>query len=74
MKLLIFLLEQASFRHSLVSVGLPLQLFPKVHLLVRLSVPRPHVTEHDQEFQDDQTIKIYVHEQPGIKHSDLMQM
>ena len=66
-KLLIFLLEHASFTHSLVSIGLPLQLFPEVHLLVRLSVPRPHVTEHDQRFQIDQTSKVTVHEQPRIK-------
>ena len=67
-KLLIFLLEHASFTHSLVSRGLPLQVFPEVHLLVRLSVPLPHVTEHDQESQNDQTTKGWVHEQPRIKH------
>ena len=57
-KLLILLLEHASFTHSLVSRGLPSQLFPEVHLLVRLSVPLPQVTEHDQESQDDQTTKV----------------
>ena len=51
------LLEHASFKHSLVSLGLPVQEFPDVQFLVRLSVPRPHVTEHDQRPQDDQTTK-----------------
>ena len=52
----VFLLVHASLTHSLVSVGLPLQLPPDVHLLVRLSVPFPHVTEHDQDSHDDQTV------------------
>ena len=54
-----FSLEHASFTYSLVSRGLPVQVFPEVHLLVRLSVPRPHVTEHNQESQDDQTTKVW---------------
>ena len=48
------LLEQASLTHSLVSLGFSLQ-FPDLHLLVRLSVPFPHVTGHDHCSQDDQT-------------------
>ena len=54
-----FLLEHDVFTHSLVSLGLPLHVFPFTHLLVRLSVPLPHVTEHDQGFHEDQTIIVY---------------
>ena len=60
---LALLLEHASLTHSLVPRGLPIHVFPEVHLLVRLSVPRPQVTEHDQGPQDDQTTKVQVHGQ-----------
>ena len=43
--------------HTLDSVASPSQLLPVVQFLIRLSTPRPQVTEHDQGSQDDQTTK-----------------
>ena len=51
----IVLLGQGCLTHSLVSKGLHIQLLSVEHLLVRLSVPIPQVTEQSsQSPQDDQ--------------------
>ena len=48
---------QVCLLQALLSSEFPLQSLPDMHLLLRVSVPRPHVTEHDQGPQVDHTTK-----------------
>ena len=48
---------QVCLLQALLSSEVPVQSLPDMHLLLRVSVPRPHVTEHDQGPQVDHTTK-----------------
>ena len=50
-----YLLGHPPLLHSLLSNEFPLQLLPNLHVLNRLSVPEPQVTEQLQLVHEDQT-------------------